>query len=176
MANAAGSLEQTHSVPFSPPSILTGGTNGGAPVAAILIVDDDKNQRLLLEEELQSDGYTTYAVATGRDAIDVASRTMPDVAVLDIRMPGMDGPELMGRLLSMNHHLRIVIYTGYACHQDNFMAWAADAYVMKRSDLSELKGAIRRVIASSARSRQDAAPRQRALCSAGTAMGQGGEA
>jgi CheY-like chemotaxis protein len=113
---------------------------------AILIVEDDKHQRLLLEEELQREGHTTVAAATAREAIRAVSRTMPDLVVLDIRMPDMDGIELLGKLVGLNLRLPIVIYTAYDVYQDRFLACGADAYVLKRSDLSELKDTIRRVM------------------------------
>ena len=113
---------------------------------AILIVEDDKHQRLLLEEELQGEGHTTVAVATAREAIRAVSRTMPDLVVLDIKLPGMDGMELFGKLVGLDFRLPIVIYTGYAAYEGSFLACGADAYVIKRSDLSELKDTIRGIL------------------------------
>jgi DNA-binding response OmpR family regulator len=115
-------------------------------MAAILIVEDDKNQRLLLEEELHDEGYIILTAANGREALAIAERTMPDLVVLDLAMPGMDGLELMGKLLGLNNRLPIVIHTAYSSYQDNFMSWAADAYVIKRADLGELKGTVRGIL------------------------------
>ena len=113
---------------------------------AILIVEDDKNQRLLLEEEFAGEGYTILTATNGQEALATVSRAMPDLVILDLAMPGMDGLELLGRLLGINNRLPIVIHTAYAGYQDNFMSWAADAYVIKRGDLSELKGAVRTIL------------------------------
>jgi len=115
-------------------------------MAAILIIEDDRNQRLLLEEELAGEGYTILTAASGTEALTILERTMPDLVVLDLAMPGMDGLELMGKLLGLNNRLPVVIHTAYSSYQDNFMSWAADAYVIKRSDLAELKGAVRGVL------------------------------
>ena len=115
-------------------------------MAAILIVEDDKNQRLLLEEEFAGEGYTILTAANGAEALDTLKRTMPDLVVLDIAMPGPDGLELMGKLLGINNRLPVVIHTAYSSYQDNFMSWAADAYVIQRSDLAELKGAVRTIL------------------------------
>jgi len=115
-------------------------------MAAILIVEDDKNQRLLLEEEFTAEGYTTITVASGTEALAVLERTMPDLIVLDIAMPGVDGLDLMGRLLGLNNRLPVVIHTAYSSYQDNFMSWAADAYVIKQSNLAELKGTVRSIL------------------------------
>jgi len=115
-------------------------------MAAILVVEDDKHQRLLLQEELEFDGHMVLAAANAREALDAVARAMPDLVVLDIGMPGMDGLELLGKLMDANNKLPVVIYTAYASYQDNFMSWAADAYVVKQSDLSDLKRSIRNVL------------------------------
>ena len=115
-------------------------------MAAILVVEDDKHQRLLLQEELELDGHMILAAASAREALDAVARAMPDLVVLDIGMPGMDGLELLGKLMGVNNKLPVVIYTAYASYQDNFMSWAADAYVVKQSDLKELRSAIRDVL------------------------------
>jgi DNA-binding response OmpR family regulator len=115
-------------------------------MAAILIVEDDKNQRLLLEEEFAGEGYKVSIAANGAEALAFLERAMPDLVVLDLAMPGMDGLDLMGRLLGLNNRLPVVIHTAYSSYQDNFMSWAADAYVVKRSDLSELKATVRTIL------------------------------
>ena len=116
-------------------------------MAAILIVEDDLHQRLLIKEELEDEGYTVLAAANATDALDMVSRAMPDLVVLDIGMPGMDGLELLGKFLGINNRLPVVIYTAYSSYQDNFMSWAADDYIIKQSDLGELKRKIRHVLA-----------------------------
>ncbi len=117
-------------------------------MATILIVEDDLNHRLWLQEELELDGHTVIAVASGREALEAAERTLPDLVILDIAMPGMDGLDLLGRLLDIDNALPVVIHTAYGSYRDNFMSWAADAYVIKQSDAAPLKRTIRRVLAS----------------------------
>ena len=114
---------------------------------AILIVEDDSHQRLLIEEELQEEGYCTLAAANGREAIETVERAMPDLVVLDLAMPGVDGIELLSKLLSMNNELPIVIHSAFSSYQENFMTWAADAYIIKHSSFRELKTTIRDVLA-----------------------------
>ncbi len=66
--------------------------------ARILIVDDEKRNVSLLETLLQAEGYATLAAATGSDALAVAAAEAPDLILLDIMMPGMDGFETVARL------------------------------------------------------------------------------
>jgi len=112
---------------------------GGVAMAAILVVDDDPNQLLLLREEFARDGHAVLAAPSGQDALAAAQRAMPDLVIIDIAMPQMDGVELLGKLLALNHHLPV-------SYKDNFMCWAADAYVVKHSDLRELKDTVRHVL------------------------------
>jgi DNA-binding response OmpR family regulator len=113
----------------------------------ILIVEDDEHQQLLYQEELRDEGYNVVVAGSGKEALELTQRITPDLVVLDIAMPGMDGIEALGRLLSRNNQLPIILHTAYATYKDNFMTWSADAYVVKSSDLAELKAEIERVLA-----------------------------
>ncbi len=73
-------------------------------------------------------------------------RVRPDLVVMDISMPGMDGIEAMSRMLARDHKLPIILNTAYATYKENFRAWSADAYIVKSSDLGELKKVIRQVL------------------------------
>ncbi len=108
----------------------------------ILIVEDDPHQRLWLEEELTDEGYHVLTTERGRDALALVQEKQPDLVVLDIHMPDMDGLDVLGRLLDINPKLPVVLHTAYSIYRDSFMSWAADAYVVKSSDTSELKREI----------------------------------
>jgi len=116
-------------------------------VAAILVVEDDAHQRLLLTEELAEDGHSVHTARNADDALAAVSAAMPDLVIVDIAMPGIDGLELLSRLLAVNNRLPVIIHTAYSAYKDNFMSWAADAYVVKRADLTELRDAVRCVLA-----------------------------
>jgi DNA-binding response OmpR family regulator len=112
----------------------------------ILIAEDERNLRTLYKSELEEEGYQVLVAADAREALGLFRSERPDLAVLDIRMPGMDGLELMGTLLSERNDVPVILNTAYPAYKDNFLSWAADAYVVKSSDLSELKREIRRVL------------------------------
>ena len=112
----------------------------------ILIADDDKNLTLLYEQELTDEGYRVETVHDARQAIERVAQNPPDLLILDIRMPGMDGIEALGHILGKDNRLPVILNTAYSNYKDNFMTWSADAYVVKSSDLSELKNTIREVL------------------------------
>ena len=112
----------------------------------ILVVEDDTNQRELYVDELESEGYRVLTASNGRDALNVARENAPDIIVLDINMPGMDGLDTLSHLLEVNRRTPVIINTAYASYQDSFTSWSADAYVVKSSDLGELKATIKKLL------------------------------
>jgi DNA-binding response OmpR family regulator len=115
----------------------------------ILVVDDDRNMRLLYERELGSEEYRVIGAANARQALECYRNENPDLVVLDLHMPGgMDGLELLGRILSIDRRVPIVLVSSYSYYRDNYLSWAADAYVLKSSDLSELKNTVQQLLDS----------------------------
>ncbi len=115
-------------------------------MTTILLVEDDKYQRLLYEQELRFEGYEIVTAADGKEALEKVQEQPPDIVVMDINMPRMDGIEAMGRILSMNKEIPVIINTAYSDYKDKFMSWAADAYIVKSSDLTELKTKIKELL------------------------------
>ena len=112
----------------------------------VLIVDDEENLCLLYREELESEGYNVRTVSDAASAMRIVQEDPPDVVVMDIRMPHMDGIEAMGRLLSLKNELPVILNTAYSSYKDDFRSWPAEAYVIKSSDLGELKQTLRKVL------------------------------
>jgi two-component system, response regulator, stage 0 sporulation protein F len=112
----------------------------------VLIADDEPAIRKLYERELKKEGYEVLFATNGQEAVQMVREGHPDVIVLDIRMPGMDGIEAMSRILEEDNQLPIIINTAYTSYKENFLSWSADAYITKSADLSELKGTIRNII------------------------------
>ena len=112
----------------------------------ILVVEDDKNQQELYRQELMDEGYEVDVASDGKEAIAKAMKDRPDLIVLDISMPGMDGIEAMGKILGTDNRIPIVLNTAYSSYKDNFMTWSADAYVIKSADLTPLKNTIKQVL------------------------------
>lgn len=114
----------------------------------ILIVEDEQHQRELYAMELQEEGYDVDQAANGKEAVDKVKANKYDCVVLDIRMPEMDGIEALGKILSRDKKVPIIIYTAYSNYKSNFMTWTADAYITKSSNLKELKDKIKELVTS----------------------------
>src|SRR5262245_29528993 len=113
----------------------------------VLLVDDEPELCVLYREELESEGYSVRTARDGVEAMRLLEAEPPDVVVLDIRMPKMDGIEAMGRMLNRRKDLPVILNTAYSSYKDDFRSWPAFAYVIKSSDLGELKQAIGRALA-----------------------------
>lgn len=116
--------------------------------ATILVVEDDRNQRLLYQTELEAEGYEVILACDGKEAAQKAETQPFDLIVMDIAMPNMDGIEALSKILAKNNQIPVILNTAYASYKDNFMTWAADAYVIKSSDMRELKDKIHEILAA----------------------------
>lgn len=112
----------------------------------LLVVEDDKNQQFLYEQELVEEGYQVSVASNAQDAMEKIKSQKFDLVVLDICMPGKDGIETLSDIMEYDNKLPVVINTAYGTYKHNFMTWSAEAYVIKSSDLAELKTTIRSVL------------------------------
>jgi putative two-component system response regulator len=118
--------------------------------AHILIVDDDPMSQKLMRDALSTDGYELVFATTGTAAIDEATRRAPDVILLDVRMPGMDGLEVCRhlRLDSILADVPIILVTALADRDSRLrgLEAGADDYVSKPVDVIELNARVRNVV------------------------------
>jgi CheY-like chemotaxis protein len=112
----------------------------------ILLVEDEESLRLLYGEELTSEGYEVLSASNGKEALRQLEEVNPDLIILDIVMPVMDGMEALGQIMGRERNVPIIIHTSYPGYREDFMSWAADAYVAKSSDLRELKETIQELL------------------------------
>jgi DNA-binding response OmpR family regulator len=112
----------------------------------ILVVDDEKNIRLLLKEELQDEGYDVIMAENGAAALEMIQKEEPDLVTLDIKMPGEDGLSILRKIREIEYDLPVIICSAYSVYKTDFSAVAADHYVTKSSDFSELKNKIQEIL------------------------------
>lgn len=118
-------------------------------VPTVLIVDDERNLLELYKSELSAEGYDVLLASTGKEAVELLQKKKPDVVVMDIRMPEMDGIEALGKVVARHKNIPVIINTAFPAYQEDFRAWAAEEYVIKSSDVTELKRALERVLKKS---------------------------
>jgi CheY-like chemotaxis protein len=114
----------------------------------ILVVDDEEHVRQLFKEELTEEGYDVYLAADGAEAIRMVDEVQPDLVTLDVRMPGMDGIEVLRVLKEKRRDLPMIMCTAYPEYKHNFGVWASEAYVVKSGDLKDLKDTIKKVLSA----------------------------
>jgi DNA-binding response OmpR family regulator len=109
----------------------------------ILVVDDEEGIRQLYKEELEEEGYEVELAERGEEALEKISKAKPDLVILDLRMPGMGGLEVLERIREQDKDLPVIICTAYGEYKSDLTTWASDAYIVKSADLTELKGVIK---------------------------------
>jgi CheY-like chemotaxis protein len=117
-------------------------------MARVLLVEDEEHVSLLYRQALEERGHEVVCAMNGQEAVDLVRQQKPDVVIMDINLPEkMDGIESMSRILSHDREIPVIINTGYSEYKDNFMSWAADAYVVKSADLGPLLEAVEKALA-----------------------------
>ena len=112
----------------------------------ILVVDDEENIRILYSEELQDEGYDVIVASNAEEADIKIKESSPDLITLDIKMPGMDGIDFLRKVREHDKNIPIVMCSAYSDYKQDFRTWASEAYVVKSSDMVELKSIIREIL------------------------------
>ena len=113
--------------------------------ARILVVDDDENIRMSLGTILRDEGYVVDSAVNGSEAIKKTESTVFNVALIDIKLPDMEGIELLTRMRDTVPKIRKIIMTGFPSLKNAIAAVnnKADAYLLKPVELEKLLGTIR---------------------------------
>jgi DNA-binding NtrC family response regulator len=107
---------------------------------SILIVDDDETILAVLKEILELDGYTVETAATGKEAIEKSENILVNLSLLDIKLPDMEGTELITKLHKADPQMIKIIITGFPSFDNavKSLNLGADAYIMKPVNSKEL--------------------------------------
>jgi putative nucleotidyltransferase with HDIG domain len=118
----------------------------------ILVADDEVKICELLQRLLTREGYHVEMAHNGADAIDRIVERAPDLLITDLKMPGMDGLELLRRARSLKRDLPVVMITGYASMETAVAALreGIDDYITKPFSVAELKAVVGRILTSRA--------------------------
>jgi DNA-binding NtrC family response regulator len=111
----------------------------------ILVVDDDENIRKVLVAILEDEGYNVESVGTAKEGIEKTKRKFYNIALIDIRLPDMEGIELLTKIRDTTPRIRKIIITGYPTLQNAVDAVnkGADAYLLKPFDVEKVLQTIK---------------------------------
>jgi two-component system response regulator (stage 0 sporulation protein F) len=115
----------------------------------ILIVDDQLGIRLLLTEVFKKEGYETSQAANGVEALALLADYTPDLVLLDMKIPGMDGLEILRRIRQTNTTLKVVMMTAYGELDmiQEAMALGALKHFTKPFDIDEIRIEVQGILA-----------------------------
>jgi len=116
-------------------------------MAKLLVIDDEGDIRHLYAAELEDEGYDVVTCGSSREAMEHLQQQTFDLVILDIQLDQESGLELLQRIAKEREDLPVILCTAYSCYKDDFSSWLADAYVVKSSNLDELKNQVRQILA-----------------------------
>jgi two-component system, response regulator, stage 0 sporulation protein F len=112
-------------------------------MAKILIVDDEEHIRFLYSEELTESGYEVITAESGYMLLERIDEEIPDLVILDIKMVDYNGLDLLQDIRNKFSDLPVILCTAYDTFKEDMKSIAADFYVIKSFDLTELKNKIK---------------------------------
>jgi len=116
----------------------------------ILVVDDDRDTLTFLKENLKRAGYRVVTAETGEEGLDEFRHNMPDLVILDVMMPGMDGWEVLRRIKSgpRSGKVPVIMLTAQSDDADKYKGYdiGADFYVTKPFNMQKLLPVIRTMV------------------------------
>jgi len=112
----------------------------------LLVVDDEKNLRKLYQDELAEEGYQVLVAGDGKEALNTIKQNKIDLAILDIKMQGANGIETLRQIMEFDRKIKVVLNSAYSTYKSDFTTWSADAYLIKSSNLDELKSKVKELL------------------------------
>ncbi len=109
----------------------------------ILVMDDEEAIQIFYADELTEEGYDVITCGDGSNLMALIDETKPDLIILDVRLGQYDGLDLLQDIRNTHYNLPVVLCSAYPVYKYNLKSVAADYYVVKNSDLEELKVKIK---------------------------------
>jgi DNA-binding NtrC family response regulator len=121
----------------------------------ILIVDDEKDLCTILSDSLSRDRYRVVTAFNGKMGLQLVKKEKPDLILLDIKMPGMDGIEVLRKIKKMKQEIVVIMFTAYGTLETarKAMKLGAYDYVTKPVDLFLLKSLVKEVLGKASKPR-----------------------
>lgn len=119
----------------------------------VMVVDDEVDILTCLDEALSAEGYRVTAVVSGGEALDLLAAEVPDLIILDLRMPQISGIEVLKALRVKHPDLPVVVCTGLSGYRDDFDVVTSNvaAFLEKPLDVEKVVRTVRELIGPAAR-------------------------
>lgn len=112
----------------------------------ILLVDDEESIHLLYRDALEEEGYEVHSALSGDEALNTLDILRPDLVILDINMPGLNGIDTLRSMKEKRPEMPVILSSAYHEFKQDLASWASDDYIVKSSDLTELLESVRKHI------------------------------
>lgn len=112
----------------------------------VLLVDDEESIQFLYSEEIEEEGFAVEVAGNGEQALEAFKAAPPDLVILDINMPGMNGIEVLRQMKAINRDLPIILSSAYPEYKEDLGTWASDEYIVKSANTDELKAAVHKYL------------------------------
>ncbi|HBE73751.1 MAG TPA: two-component system response regulator [candidate division Zixibacteria bacterium] len=120
----------------------------GTEMKKILVADDEANIRLFFDELLSDSGYQVTAVGTGREALRKLLKERYDLLVADVKMPDLNGLELLERIRELGNGIPVIICTSFKHLQEDYVVNTSgvSAYVTKPVNVEDFRNKVREIL------------------------------
>ena len=104
----------------------------------ILIVDDEESIHLFYSAALEDEGYEVHSALTGDEALNTLDIIKPDLVILDIQMPGLNGIDTLRQMKEKMPEMPVILSSAYPEFKQDLGSWASEDYIVKSADLTDL--------------------------------------
>jgi two-component system response regulator (stage 0 sporulation protein F) len=112
----------------------------------ILLVDDEESIQIVYREEFEDEGFVVISALDGKEGLAKFKAEEPDIVVLDIHMPGMNGIEVLRQMKLLKPKIPVILSSAYQEYKRDLGTWASEEYVVKSGNLDGLKEAVQRLL------------------------------
>ncbi|TKB26427.1 response regulator [Desulfopila sp. IMCC35006] len=112
----------------------------------LLLVDDEESIQLVYREEFEDEGYQVISASDGTTGLEKFKEENPDLVILDIQMPGINGVEVLRQMKMLRPAVPVILSSAYPEFKRDLGTWASDEYIVKSGNLDELKKTVRTLL------------------------------